>query len=429
MSSKPMPAAANSELTAALTAVLEPTATARGLPNALYTDAASLPTERDQIFAATWTALGFASDVPAAGDVKPVHWLGWPLILLRDRQNRIRVFHNVCSHRGRQIVDAPCHVNAGLRCPYHSWHYGLDGQLKGTPHIGGMNQHRCDEFDKDCHGLSEVDAQVWCDVVFINISGDGPSFADFIAPVMRRWERFWGPSVPESLIPGGSDSRLVLDVQANWKLAVENYCESYHLPMVHPGLNSYSRLEDHYIVLDDHGASFSGQGTRTYNFAATADTELPAIPRWPSERRREAEYLALYPNILLGLQVDHFFVVLLDPIDEERTREHLRLYYVGEAATGPDYGAARAEQLNAWNTVFTEDVAMVEGMQRGRASPAYIGGAFSPVQDTATHHFHRWIARRLLSRATPAAPASNFTAFGHSTPLASRPTARSHDRL
>jgi choline monooxygenase len=392
-----MPAEARQKLDAALADVLQPTAIAHGLPSRVYTDPAVWEFERDRLFGATWAAIGFASDVPAAGDVKPVWWLGQPLILLRDQHDRIRVFHNVCSHRGRQVVDAPCHVQGGLRCPYHFWFYGLDGQLKGTPHFSGANQHQLDGFDKSQHGLKEIDSQVWCDIVFINSSGGGPSFADFIAPLMNRWACFWGASGPESLVPGGRDSQFVLEVQSNWKLAVENYCESYHLPMVHPGLNSYSRLEDHYIVCDDDGASFSGQGTRTYNFAETAGIELPGMPQWPGDRQRQAEYVALYPNILLGIQIDHFFVVLLEPVNEQQTREHVRIQYVGAAASEAGYGAARAEQARAWETVFMEDIAMVEGLQRGRASPACIGGVFSPVQDTATHHFHRWVARRLQS--------------------------------
>ena len=379
--------------------VLTDTAQARGLPNATYTDARYLAIERERVFAPTWTALGFAADVPARGDVRPIELLGLPLILLRDREDNIRVFHNVCSHRGRRLVDQPTRVEAGLRCPYHSWHYGLDGALKGTPHIGGMNCHSCEGFDKRQHGLAEVRSAVWCDIVFVNLSGAAPSFADYIEPVMRRWDAFWGRSGPEEIHPAGPDGQLTLEVAANWKLAVENYCESYHLPWVHPALNHYSRLEDHYIALDDDGESFSGQGTRVYNLSEVAGISMPKLSRWPAEREREAEYLSLYPNALLGLQADHFFVVLLEPLAPDHTREHLRISYVGEAAIDDSHAAARESQLQAWRTVFEEDVSMVEGMQRGRASPAYHGGVFSPVQDIPTHHFHRWVARRLMPDA------------------------------
>ena len=395
------PATARQVLPPGIERVLQPTAAASGLPNALYTDPTALATERDRLFASTWTALGFASDIPTVGDVRPVRLLGLPLVMLRDRAGEVRVFHNVCSHRGRQLVDQPTRVEAGLRCPYHSWHYGLDGQLKGTPHIGGMNCHSCSGFDKSQHGLKAVPCAVWCDIVFINLDGQAEPFESHIEPVMQRWEAFWGRSGPNELRPAAvSDGQLTLDVESNWKLAVENYCESYHLPWVHPALNSYSRLEDHYIVLDEPSETFAGQGTRVYNLAEVAGISMPKLSQWPREREREAEYLSLYPNALLGLQADHFFVVLLEPLSECHTREHLRISYVGDAADDDEHAAARESQLQAWKTVFEEDVTMVEGMQRGRASPAYTGGAFSPVQDVPTHHFHRWVARRLLGSAS-----------------------------
>lgn len=381
-----------------LQAVLRDIARASGLPNEAYTDPEFPRTERELVFAPTWAALGFASDVPESGDVRPVQLLSLPLIMLRDREGEVRVFHNVCSHRGRQLVDAPCKVQAGLRCPYHSWHYGLDGKLKGTPHIGGANVHSCRDFDRNRHGLREVRSAVWCDIVFVNLSGEAESFDDYIRPVMTRWRRFWGDSGPQELRPA-LDGHLLLDVASNWKLAVENYCEAYHLPWVHPGLNSYSRLEDHYSALDEEGESFSGQGTYAYNLAEITGISLPKLSQWPQEREREAEYLALYPNALIGLQADHLFVVLLEPLSERHTREHLRLLFVGEAAIDDRFTAARQSTLASWKIVFEEDVTMVEGMQRGRESPAYTGGVFSPVQDVPTHRFHQWVARRLLGRS------------------------------
>jgi choline monooxygenase len=395
--------AAPDTLARAVEPVLTDTAAAQGLPNRFYTDPAALAAERDGLFARTWTAVGFAGDTPQPGDVQPVELLGWPLILLRDRDGSTRVFHNVCSHRGRRLVDAPTRVEAGLRCPYHAWFYGLDGSLKGTPHIGGMNCHTCAGFDKRRHGLKEVRAAVWCDIVFVNLDGQAESFAAAIEPVRQRWAALWGRQGPTELRPAGVDGQLTLDVQANWKLAVENYCESYHLPWVHPELNSYSRLEDHYIVTDDATGAFAGQGTRVYNPTGVDGITLPRFAQWPDERQREGEYLSLYPNALLGLQADHFFVVLLEPRSEQHTREHLRISYVGDAATDSHHAPARAAQLSAWQTVFEEDVSMVEGMQRGRASPAYTGGVFSPVQDIPTHHFHRWVARWFAPAAEPAA--------------------------
>ena len=186
---------------------------------------------------------------------------------------------------------------------------------------------------------------------------------------------------------------MELTVESNWKLPVENYCESYHLPWVHPGLNSYSRLEDHYHIME--GELGAGQGTRAFDFSAREGIALPAFPHWPSDRRNVAEYVALFPNVLLGLQMDHFFAIWLQPLAHNRTREVVDIQYVGDEACGDQYESARVRTLEGWREVFKEDVHAVEGMQAGRESPAFDGGAFSPVMDNPTHHFHRWMVTRL----------------------------------
>ncbi|MDR9455421.1 MAG: aromatic ring-hydroxylating dioxygenase subunit alpha [Spiribacter sp.] len=394
-------AQSDSALSDQIFAVLRETATARGLPNDFYVEHGSIALEKERIFSKTWSGLGFASDIPEPGDAKPVDWLGVPLLMVRDQKGRVHVHHNVCSHRGRQLLDGPCRLKASIRCPYHSWNYAFDGALLGTPHIGGVNVHESEGFDRAANALRSVPSAVWCDVVFVNLSGDAGPFEDFIAPVMARWHKYWGGSGPDELRSGAGDTQTTLDVASNWKLAVENYCESYHLPFVHPDLNSFSRLEDHYEVFDDDGASFAGQGTRVYNLAEVAGTRLPRLKSWPQALQREAEYLALYPNLLIGLQADHFFAVLLEPISEAHTREHVRLLFVGDGATDSAYAEAREKTLASWENVFSEDISMVEGMQRGRHSPAYQGGVFSPVMDGPTHHFHRWVARRLAPGDEP----------------------------
>jgi choline monooxygenase len=188
-------------------------------------------------------------------------------------------------------------------------------------------------------------------------------------------------------------SRLVIDVRCNWKLAVENYCEAYHLPWVHPALNDYSRLEDHYCFSD--AQDFAGQGSLAYRLSDVAGTRLPRLEEWPADRTHVAEYPSLYPNVLLGFQADHAFAVILTPLAPDLTREEVRISYVGDGATAETYGACRAATHAAWDVVFREDVFAVEGMQQGRASPGYQGGVFSPVMDEATHHFHRWVAAKL----------------------------------
>jgi len=388
--------------TAQLRTILNPIHQATGLSNEFYTEQAYFEFERDQILGKTWACVGFADDLVNNGSVKPVDFMGLPLLLMRNREGKVQVFHNVCSHRGVKLVEQEGTVQGVIRCPYHSWTYDLNGALRGTPHIGGIGQHKDERFACEKHGLKPLRSTIWMDMVFVNLSGDAPPLDEVLAPLTARWEAFLGKDGLSLLRRhrGTSEDAYMLDVGCNWKLAVENYCEAYHLPWVHPGLNTYSRLEDHYnIMLSD---CFSGQGSLAYNLSDVAGTNLPKFPSWPSDRLRHAEYVSFFPNALLGIQADHAFAIQLEPVAPGRTLEHLRIFYVGDEALGDDYAACRSAVMESWKTVFAEDIASVEGMQKGRHSPGYRGGAFSPEMDVPTHFFHQWAARKLLDVAEAA---------------------------
>jgi choline monooxygenase len=373
--------------------VLQPIDKASGLPNVMYTNAAAFEYERDAVVGRTWAALAFTDVIPDRAYAQPVEFMGLPLLITRDGTGTLRVFHNVCSHRGMKLVAEPTPVAGVLTCRYHSWSYATDGTLKATPHIGGVNQHHCPGFNKIEHGLKEIRSAQFLGVLFINLSGDAPAFDQHIAPLRERMMRLVGPQGISQLKPGVSDAQLGLEVRCNWKLAVENYCESYHLPWVHPALNTYSRLEDHYCFLD--ASDFSGQGSLAYRLSDVAGTHLPRLEGWPADQLHVAEYPSLYPNVLLGVQIDHVFAIILTPIGPNLTREELRIYYVGDGALAEAYRGCRAATLEAWRGVFNEDLFALEGMQAGRQSPGYDGGVFSPTMDAATHHFHRWVAAKL----------------------------------
>lgn len=365
-----------------LTHVRAPIDQANGLPNAHYTDPAVHDLENQRLLRDQWAGLAVATDVPEPGDAVPLTFLGMPLLLIRDRAGQVRVFENICRHRGMILVDAPRKIEGAIRCPYHSWCYGTDGRLVSTPHVGGPGQNTHPGIDRNTLGLIEIRSHIWRDVVWINVSGTAAPFETTMAEAIARWAEFDQP-----LYHGGADSRFDLEVNCNWKLAVENYCESYHLPWVHPGLNSYSRLEDHYHI--EEPGCFSGQGTLVYRqITGPEGATFPDFPGLGTKWDTSAEYLAIYPNVLLGVHRDHAFVILLVPAARDRTVEQVHLYY----ATDETDAALRTQNAAQWKEVFVEDIFVVEGMQRGRAAPGFDGGRFSPAMDGPTHLFHAWVA-------------------------------------
>ncbi len=167
---------------------------------------------------------------------------------------------------------------------------------------------------------------------------------------------------------------------------------------MHPGLNSYSRLEDHYHI--ERPGTLSGQGTRVYRqMAGEGGRTFPDFPGLPSKWQSGAEYVALYPNVLLGVHRDHAFAIVLEPKAVGRTVEHVELYYATPEALGPDYAEMRASNADLWKTVFAEDIFVVEGMQKGRHGRYFDGGKFSPAMDGPTHLFHQWVAGEVTDAA------------------------------
>ena len=378
-----------------LSAVRRPVATAHGLPNAHYIDPALFDEENQAVLRNEWAGLAVAADVPESGDAVPLTFLGMPLLLLRDRDGAVRVFQNTCRHRGMILVEEPRKIEGAIRCPYHSWCYSTSGKLVSTPHVGGPGQNTADGIDRDTLGLTEIRSHIWMDVVWINVSSTAAPFEEANAALIERWSEFDKP-----LFHGGADSRFRLSVNCNWKLAVENYCESYHLPWVHPGLNSYSRLEDHYNI--ELKEKYSGQGTLVYRQLTGEDgATFPDFADLSDKWDTAAEYIAVYPNVLLGVHRDHAFAIILVPEDTGQTVEHIHLYYA-QPDTDP---ALRAANTAQWKVVFEEDIFVVEGMQKGRHAPMFDGGRFSPAMDGPTHNFHDWVAGRMDAWRAQAAAA------------------------
>ncbi|MEL6508375.1 MAG: aromatic ring-hydroxylating dioxygenase subunit alpha [Pseudomonadota bacterium] len=369
-----------------LGAVMTSVAQAKGLPNAHYVSPEVFEEERQAVLFDHWAGVGFGKDVPEIGDAMPVDFLGMPLLIVRDREGEVGVFQNTCRHRGMILVKEPRKIEGAIRCPYHSWCYSLKGELKSTPHVGGPGRNTHAEIKREELGLIRVPSYVWHDVIYVNVNGNAAPFEEVHADLIARWAEFDLP-----MVHGGAASSFKLEVATNWKLAVENYCESYHLPWVHPGLNSYSRLEDHYNI--EAPGAYSGQGTLVYRQLRGENGEtFPDFGAHSEQWDEGAEYIAVYPNVLLGIHRDHYFAIVLEPKALDQTVEHIEIYYAQDGASDPDLAALREANALQWKGVFVEDIFVVEGMQKGRHGVLFDGGKFSPEMDGPTHNFHHWVA-------------------------------------
>ena len=369
--------------------VREPIATARPLPAAAYTSEAYHRLEMECVLGRGWTGVAFAHQVPNPGDAIPVIAAGLPAIVLRDRDGAIRVFHNVCRHRGSVILSEPVSGQPTLRCPYHGWAYGLDGSLKATPWWDGKKVADPKSLDRAGRGLVPIRSGVWMDVVFVNVSGDAPPLESAVAPLAAL-------SAPYDMGRFRLAHYQAGDVPANWKLTIEAAVENYHEQFVHQSLparvdaNGAKTYSD---VFEDEIFGFSWAG----DSALRSDT--PLVPmRSNAEGGARTDHLCfVFPNTQISLFGSLALRTLWVPTGVETTRWHSSWYLVDGAASDAQHHGARAEMIRYWLQLRGEDLRVLKLMQQGRRSPVADDLKLSPFWEGAILHFHRKIVDALAA--------------------------------
>jgi len=356
-----------------------------GLPNACYTSADWLDAENRLVFARTWMLAGFCHDIQQKGDACPVSVAGMPLVILRDNDGEVRVFHNVCRHRGAVIVPEKCTGKRMLTCPYHGWAYGLDGSLRARPHFYGGGRHDTDP-GPDAPRLVPVRHAVWHDLIFVNVSGDAPDFATHWEPFARRTGDYDFAALRYA-------ATLDFDVKGNWKLIFENFYDAYHVPVVHPKLEEFTPITER-IGVQTEGPWFHNT-SRILEPQEGRGIGMPFYPGLDEEGQRTEWYFHLFPTTCIQIWPDQMAIFQLHALEPGHTIEHIHMYFIGDAASDAVFARQRQDVYDMWNELNTEDFKIVENMQIARNSPGFDGGVLSPFWDPATQHFARLMAQAM----------------------------------
>ncbi|MBU6206951.1 MAG: Rieske (2Fe-2S) protein, partial [Alphaproteobacteria bacterium] len=105
------------------------------IPARYYADADWFAAEREAVFRRSWLYIGHVCELPEPGSFirRELELFGVSLLIMRGKDGQIRAFHNVCTHRGTQLVEEAQGKRATFSCPYHMWTYGADGALVSAP--------------------------------------------------------------------------------------------------------------------------------------------------------------------------------------------------------------------------------------------------------------------------------------------------------
>ncbi len=189
--------------------------------------------ERQRIFDRCWIYVGHESEVEHPGDYRRRTVAGRPLLFVRSRDGRIRVFLNTCPHRGAQI----CRHDAGnadvLRCPYHAWSFNTQGQLIGVPREDAYGP----SFDRTALGLRgppRVDS--YRGFHFVSFNPQVEDLVSYLGGAREYLDLVVDQAEQGMRVVSGSNRYAI---KANWKLLVENSMDAYHLVSTHRAYVDY----------------------------------------------------------------------------------------------------------------------------------------------------------------------------------------------
>ena len=372
----------------ALVRTLAPLAEARTLPSAAYLSADVFEWEQEHFFEATWVCAGRSSDLAVPGRQFARRVGSDDVLFVRDRMGDLCTYFNTCRHRGHELL--PCGedptTQAAIICPYHRWAYGLDGSFKGGP--GMAAQPGFDRNDPE-HSLRSVEVREWGGWIFVNLSGAGPGFEDFIGNLAE----LVAPYEPERLIAGAAHR---YEIAANWKVITENYHECYHCSEIHPELCAVSPpySGDDY---EPEGA-WTGGSMDLVEHAATMSltgASLGVPLRGLGERElRQVHYAGLFPNLLISLHPDYVMTHRFEPAGPGATVVECTWLWPPEAFERPGFDPGYAAEF--WDITNRQDWAACESVQRGIGGRGYRQAPFSQHESTV-HAFMSMTARGYLT--------------------------------
>ena len=271
---------------------------ARAMPPEVYHSEVFADAEIEKIFKKDWFCVGRATSLAKVGDYVTCELAEQPIVVLRDRDEALRAFSNVCRHRMSTLLHGRGTATS-IVCPYHAWTYNLDGSLRGAPAMEGNSA-----FCKDQYALPEVACQEWLGWVFISLNPD----AEPVATQLREVEELVAGYDMTNYTETFSEEHVW---DTNWKVLAENFMESYHLPVCHAGtIGGLSRLDE----------MICPPGRKAFNYhTILKDDSLriamahPSNKRLKGDERRMTFLLAIYPSLLITLTPGYFWYLSLHP--------------------------------------------------------------------------------------------------------------------
>ncbi|MGO8971923.1 MAG: aromatic ring-hydroxylating oxygenase subunit alpha [Steroidobacteraceae bacterium] len=367
----------------------------RAMPAWVYNHAELNRLEFERVLMPSWQIVCHINSIPKSGDYVTFDMGSESVVVLRDREGEIRGFHNVCRHRGSRLLDASGNCPGPITCPYHGWSYRQDGSLLGVP-----MRESFPGLDRNDFSLKTVRIDVAFGFVFVALRGDPPPVSQVWGSLANELSEY---RVAE-MVPLGPISYDTWNV--DWKIAIDNYLESYHVPIGHPGLNRMFTpdYEDQSAVASvARGISWLREQESSKWSERMYQRLAPKIAtHLPDKQRRAWRFYSALPNLGIDVFPDQmdFFQVL--PMGPGKCVVRSGLFGLPDAR--PEMRALRFLSNRINTQVNNEDRWLCERVQRGLASSSYQAGPLSKLERWMLE-FHDMLRARIPEVKLPTAPA------------------------
>lgn len=352
-----------------------------------YSDQGRLQQEIDTLLMPSWHAVAVMNELPRDGSYVTFELFGRPLILWR-KDDEVHCFLNVCSHRFSRLTGKKQGNCDRLQCQYHGWQFDETGNVRKIPDARSFRP-----LEQGMLGLTKFRADRCGELVFVNLSPEGPPLRDFLGDMFDTYASWFHADMHAPIV-------LTRTIHANWKCLVENALETYHTTEVHPKTFGDSPQEEECEhQLEEGWSSLKVDFSQERSFRTTLDK----FGHWLTGGTREPAYrhIAHYPNVMIARLSLYRWVECVVPVTPNRSLSIVRLMCdIGEK------GKLRRHWnrylVSRWARDFLgqvgeEDAAVLAEMQAGLDAAEGPTGGLISTREERVFHFQSYVEQTLHS--------------------------------
>lgn len=338
------------------------------LPVEWYTDPTIYQAERQTLFRNQWLYAAATEELANPGDYVVTDIAQYPVCLVRQQDNSIGAFHNICRHRAAPLLfKEKGHLESNkLTCRYHGWTYSTTGELVAAPYFDCLTQ--CDRTE---YSLYSIKVHEYKGLVFVNLSPDEAPFSEAYRELIE---------VIDNSDCNFSDyvyhSKMSRIGAFNWKTFVDGYQECYHCPTIHPVFNRDFLL--HQYKVDNHELFSLHSCSRKVESQSGGFSGL---------------WLWAYPNLGMPVYEPCFYTLQVNPMGVNQTR----LTYTFRFRRGSD-AKLMEEFLEFVDQITTEDMNICEAVQRNMETGIFRQGVLHATRENGVAYYHSLVRDAVMNR-------------------------------